>query len=55
VKFQHASMPLNDALPRRFSLAGHRALHTVGQNNVSDLYSNHFDSPRIGLPIDDLL
>ena len=43
------------SLPLRLGLAGHRALHAVGQNNVSDLYGSHFDSPRIGLPIDDLL
>jgi hypothetical protein len=43
------------ALPLRLGLAGHRALHAVGQNNVSDLYGSYFDSPRIGLPIDDLL
>jgi len=43
------------SLPLRLGLAGHRPLHAVGQNNISDLYGSHFDSPRIGLPIDDLL
>jgi hypothetical protein len=43
------------ALPLRLSLTGHRALYAVGQNNVSDLHRSHFDSPRVGLPIDDLL
>ena len=46
---------LGTSLPLRLGLASHRALHAVGQNNVSDLYGSHFDSPRIGLPIDDLL
>jgi hypothetical protein len=43
------------ALPLQLGLASHRALHAVGQNNISDLYGSHFDSPRISLPIDDLL
>jgi hypothetical protein len=41
--------------PLRLGLAGHRALHAVGQNNVFDLYGSEFDSRRIGLPIDDFL
>ena len=41
--------------PLRLGLAGHRALHAVRQNNVFDLYRSDFDSPRIGLPIDDFL
>jgi hypothetical protein len=43
------------ALPLRLGLAGHRPFHAVGQNNISDLYGSHFDSPWIGLAIDDLL
>jgi hypothetical protein len=46
---------LGAAITLGFRLAGHRALHVLGDPHVLDLDGDDLDSPRFGLLVDDAL
>ena len=46
---------LGTSLALGLRLLGHCPFHAIGQRDIFDLHSRHFDAPRFGLSVDDFL
>ena len=50
-----ALMTFGAAVAFGFRLSGHGPLHRLGEIHILDFHDGDFNSPRLGVPIDDLL